>query len=113
MSCGSSFSVKTVVFHCSYTWVDNDVIVANVIPEGRGPPPDRPLAPIGPKIQDNSYGVKAQARTYQDLLKDDHDEDLFDYYSSSTLVSVKVRCSLVMETPYSLRKELDYPTWIN
>lgn len=79
-----------VTYLCSYTWLDNDIIVANVIPEGRGPPPDRPLAPIGPRIQDNSYGTKAQARTYQDLLKDDHDEDLLDFYSTSSLVTVQV-----------------------
>ena len=68
--------------------------MANVIPEGRGSPPDRPLAPIGPRIQDNSYGAKSQARTYQDLLKDSHDEDLFDYYSTSSLVTVKVQSKL-------------------
>lgn len=79
---------------CSYTWLDNDLLVANVIPEGRPGPPPRPSAPIGPRIQDNSYGEKSQARTYQDLLKDDHDEDLFDYYSTCSLVSVKVKVSL-------------------
>jgi len=38
--------------------------VAYVIPEGRGPNPQRPLAPIGPRIQDNSYGATSQARLH-------------------------------------------------
>ena len=75
---------------CSYSWLDSDTIIANVIPEGRGPPPIRPLAPIGPRIEDNSLGKQSQARTYQDLLKDGHDEDLFDYYCTSELLYIKV-----------------------
>lgn len=77
-------------FFCSYNWIDDDTIIANVIPENRGDPPVRPLAPIGPKIEDNSDGKLSQARTYQDLLKDSHDEDLFDHYCLSELVSIKV-----------------------
>lgn len=76
---------------CSYCWLDDDTIIANAVVEGRGPPPPRPLAPIGPKIQDNSEGRRSQARTYQDLLQDTHDEDLFDYYTTSQLLSIQVR----------------------
>ena len=79
------------ILMCSYSWIDSDTIVANVIPEGRGAPPVRPLAPIGPRIEDNSQGKLSQARTYQDLLKDTHDEDLFDYFCTSELVSITVR----------------------
>ena len=75
---------------CSYTWVDNDTIIASVVPEGRGPAPERPLAPIGPQIQDNSDGRTSQARTYPDLLKDTHDEELFEYYTTSSLLSIQV-----------------------
>ena len=75
---------------CSYTWIDDNTIVASVVPEGRGPPPERPPAPIGPQIQDNSDGRTSQARTYPDLLKDTHDEELFEYYTTSSLLSIQV-----------------------
>ena len=32
-----------------------------------------------------------QARTYQDLLKNEHDEALFEHYTTAELVSVTVR----------------------
>ncbi len=41
-----------------YTWVDDDTILCNVIPEGVGAPPSRPPAPTGPRIQDNATGTK-------------------------------------------------------
>ena len=44
----------------SYMWVDDDTIGAVVIPEGRAPPPEKPLIPIGPNIQDNSSGKISQ-----------------------------------------------------
>lgn len=45
---------------CSYMWVDNDTIGAVVIPPGRGQPPEKPLVPIGPNIQDNTSGKTSQ-----------------------------------------------------
>lgn len=47
--------------------------------------------PLGPKIQDNTSGKRSQNRTYTDLLKDDHDGDLFEYYGTSELLSLDVR----------------------
>lgn len=44
-------------------WVDNDTIGAVVIPPGRGPPPEKPLVPIGPNIQDNTSGKTSQVST--------------------------------------------------
>lgn len=54
---------------CSYAWLDNDTVVAAVVPKGHGPAPQRPPVPPGPRIQDNSSGKKAQNRTFTDLLK--------------------------------------------
>ena len=73
-----------------YTWVTDDVIVALVIPPGRGPAPVRSDAPTGPRVEDNSGGAVAQARTYQDLLKDGADADLFDFYGESVPVLIRV-----------------------
>lgn len=75
---------------CSYLWVDDDTIAALVVPEGRGEAPAKPPAPPGPRISSNLEGSVSQARTYQDLLKNTHDEDVFEYHGCSDLVYVKV-----------------------
>lgn len=52
----------------------------------RGAPPHRPSVPSGPKIQSNESKNVVQVRTFQDLLKDEYDAKLFDYYATSQLV---------------------------
>lgn len=52
-----------------YCWLNDDEIVACVIPRDSGPAPQRPPVPPGPKIQSNETGRTSQARTYPDLLK--------------------------------------------
>jgi hypothetical protein len=56
------------------------------IPLTRGAPPEKPSIPSGPKIQSNETKNVVQVRTFQDLLKDEYDADLFDYYTTSQLV---------------------------
>ncbi|MFO0935893.1 MAG: prolyl oligopeptidase family serine peptidase [Gemmataceae bacterium] len=65
----------------------SDVLLVKSIPAGRGKPPEAPLAPIGPTTQESS-GNAAPVRTYQDLLKDAHDEELFEYYATNQLVRI-------------------------
>ena len=74
----------------SYSWLDPDTIVACVVPEGRGGRPQKPPTPRGPRVQSNTSGNVAQARTYADLLKDAHDADLFEYFCTSEFVKVTV-----------------------
>lgn len=74
----------------SYDWVDDETLIASVVPEGTGPPPPTPPAPLGPRVEDNTEGRKSQSRTYPDLLKSTHDEALFEYYTSAELVSIQV-----------------------
>ena len=81
----------------TYCWLDDETLVAAVIPPGRGPAPARPLAPLGPKVQSNTAGRVAQSRTFTDLLKGPHDEALFLHYCSSTLVSVNVRTGAIAQ----------------
>lgn len=70
----------------NYVWVDNSTLLVCTIPSSRGDPPKKPLVPPGPKIQSNEQKTVIQVRTFQDLLKDEYDEDLFDYYATSQLV---------------------------
>ncbi|KAJ1412562.1 Six-bladed beta-propeller, TolB-like [Sesbania bispinosa] len=70
----------------NYVWVDNSSLLVCTIPLSRGAPPKKPLVPAGPKVQSNEDKNIIQVRTFQDLLKDEYDEDLFDYYGTSQLV---------------------------
>jgi dipeptidyl aminopeptidase/acylaminoacyl peptidase len=53
----------------------------------RGPAPAPPLVPAGPNIQE-TRGIEAPVRTYQDLLGSKSDEALFAYYTTSQLAFV-------------------------
>ncbi|XP_038713587.1 probable glutamyl endopeptidase, chloroplastic isoform X1 [Tripterygium wilfordii] len=70
----------------NFVWVNNSTLLVCMIPLSRGDPPKKPLVPSGPKIQSNELKNVVQVRTFQDLLKDEYDEDLFDYYATSQLV---------------------------
>lgn len=70
----------------NFVWVDDSTLIVCTIPSSRGDPPKKPLVPSGPKVQSNEQKNVVQVRTFQDLLKDEHDEDLFDYYTTSQLV---------------------------
>ncbi|MFV1884573.1 MAG: prolyl oligopeptidase family serine peptidase [Balneola sp.] len=68
---------------------DSKSIIAQIVPKDRGSAPEESLVPTGPTIEE-STGSAAPARTYQDLLQNKHDEDLFDYYFTSTIAEVKL-----------------------
>jgi dipeptidyl aminopeptidase/acylaminoacyl peptidase len=70
---------------------DQKTLLIKTIPAERGVPPEPPLVPPGPKIQE-SLGVSAASSTYEarDVLKNPYDADLFDYYTSSQLALVNV-----------------------
>ena len=73
-----------------YAWFpDSKTILYKKIDSKRGAAPKEDIRPVGPTIQNNE-GNSAPVRTYQDLLKNIHDETLFEYYTSSQLV--KVNC---------------------
>jgi dipeptidyl aminopeptidase/acylaminoacyl peptidase len=70
-------------------WMPDNRLLVQLIPAGRGKPPAAPSVPIGPNIQESS-GKAGPVRTYQDLLNNPHDEDLFDYYATAQLALVDV-----------------------
>jgi dipeptidyl aminopeptidase/acylaminoacyl peptidase len=62
------------------SWLDSGTkLLCALVPDGRGPAPVRNDTPTGPSTQE-SVGRAAPAPTYQDLLRDATDEQLFDYY---------------------------------
>jgi hypothetical protein len=62
-------------------------LLCATVPANRGPEPPRPSVPDGPVLQEN-IGKTAPARTYQDLLKNAHDEALFEHYLQAQLVRI-------------------------
>ncbi|XP_052185080.1 probable glutamyl endopeptidase, chloroplastic isoform X2 [Diospyros lotus] len=70
----------------NFVWVNNSSLMVCTIPLSRGDPPKKPLVPSGPKVQSNEHKNVVQVRTFQDLLKDEYDEDMFEYYATTQLV---------------------------
>ena len=69
-------------------WLKDGVtLLCQLVPAGRGAAPAEPLVPTGPNIQEN-HGKAAPAATYEDMIKTNHDEELFDYYFTSQLAVI-------------------------
>jgi len=68
---------------------DSQTIVCELVPANRGAAPVEPLVPAGPTVHEN-VGKAAPAPTYEDLLKNPYDDQLFDYYFTSQLEAINV-----------------------
>lgn len=66
---------------------DSRTLLCRTVVADRGPPPTPPGVPAGPIIQESS-GKKSPVRTFEDLLANRTDEDLFDYYFTAQLALV-------------------------
>lgn len=66
---------------------DGATLLVQLVPSGRGPAPAEPRVPTGPNIQENQSKA-APAETYEDMIKSNHDEDLFEYYFTSQLAMI-------------------------
>ncbi|KYC42645.1 peptidase S9 [Scytonema hofmannii PCC 7110] len=83
-----------------YRWLSDEALICKFIPTHRGEPPAKPNVPSGPIIQENFSG-KSPSRTYTNLLKNPHDEALFEYYLTANLEKVTLdgqRTLLVSES---------------
>jgi dipeptidyl aminopeptidase/acylaminoacyl peptidase len=70
------------------TWMsDNRTLLVELVPSTRGAAPATPLVPNEPVTQESS-GRPGPVRTYEDLLKNPHDETLFEYYATSQLALI-------------------------
>ncbi len=71
----------------SVSWLnDNKTLLVKSIPK-RGIMTDEITVPTAPIVQ-STNGKKSTVRTYQNLLQNQHDEELFEYYFTSQLLLV-------------------------
>ncbi|TVP47477.1 MAG: S9 family peptidase [Gemmatimonadales bacterium] len=68
---------------------DSRYIFAVVLPDNRGAEPVRPAQPATPLVRVASSDEN-RLRTYPSLLKDPHDQALFEYYTTGQLVRIEV-----------------------
>ncbi|MBI4364883.1 MAG: S9 family peptidase, partial [Candidatus Latescibacteria bacterium] len=68
---------------------DQRTLFVRTVPDGRVGPPPEPTVPEGPKVEEGS-GKSGIGSTYEsrDVLRNAHDEALFDYYCTSSLLLV-------------------------
>jgi len=79
------------IYGAPFYWLnDSKGLIIKTIIDNRGDAPKNYDIPTGPILQEN-LGKVAPARTYQDLLSNPYDEDLFDYYMSSQVFHVNIK----------------------
>ena len=78
--------INDVIEDDGFWWLnDNKTLLIKSIHPERGSEPQESLVPDSPIIEE-SLGKKSTERTYQHLLKNSHDEKLFEYYFTSQLI---------------------------
>jgi dipeptidyl aminopeptidase/acylaminoacyl peptidase len=86
------------VFEDDGFWWLNDkktLLIKSIYPE-RGLEPQESLVPDSPIIEE-SMGKKSTERTYQHLLKNSHDEKLFEYYFTSQLILLNTQSEKIIK----------------
>jgi len=69
-------------------WMPADKgLLCLLVPAHRGEPPKPPAVPSGPRVQE-SFGNKAPVATFEDLLENEYDGAVFDYYATSQLALI-------------------------
>ncbi|MGH9482862.1 MAG: alpha/beta hydrolase family protein, partial [Terriglobales bacterium] len=72
----------------AFQWLPHSQdLLCRLVPNGRGPAPRAAAVPNGPTVSE-SDGHAVPAPTYEDLLKNPYDEQLFDYYATAQLARV-------------------------
>ena len=78
--------LSTTLSDWSFT-PDGNSVICTLVPESRGPEPTKNMRPSGPNIQE-SIGLTSPTRTYQDLLTNSDDENLFEYFATAQLALI-------------------------
>ena len=66
---------------------DNRTLLVHAVRANRGPAPPEPLVPTGPHVQESLGGGRGVV-THEDMLQNEHDEDLFEYNATAQLATV-------------------------
>ncbi len=82
--------VLNAAYGTPYRWLDDETLICKFVSSSRGELPTISNVPSGPLIQEN-LGSKKPTRTYTNLLKNAHDEALFEYYLTSTLEKITLQ----------------------
>lgn len=69
----------------SFAWLDDQTLVYKSTIQSPDLIPVRPITPKGPTVQ-QTLGKSAPRPTYQDLIKSEFDEKLFDFFAQSQLM---------------------------
>jgi dipeptidyl aminopeptidase/acylaminoacyl peptidase len=71
-------------------WLDDsDTVICRFKASARGAPPPAPDVPGQPNVQSHGGGA-APIRTYQDLLRNAHDEALFEYFFTTQVGTIEL-----------------------
>ena len=68
-----------------YQWIDDNTLLYLTAIKPVSAAPKKSLVPEGPTVQEN-YGKASPRPTFQDMIKNPHDEDLFEFYGTTQLV---------------------------
>ncbi len=82
--------VLNAAYGTPYRWLDDETLICKFVSQTRGEEPTINKIPQGPLIQEN-LGNKKATPTYTNLLKNAHDEALFEYYLTSTLEKITLQ----------------------
>jgi dipeptidyl aminopeptidase/acylaminoacyl peptidase len=83
------------VLDSPFEWLkDNVTLLTRGIDEERGAPPEEPTISLGPNVEE-THGRVAKTETYEDMLKNSHDEDVFTYYAKNQLALVNTQTGKV------------------
>jgi dipeptidyl aminopeptidase/acylaminoacyl peptidase len=76
------------IFDAPCEWLsDSERLICKTIPAARGGAPARSEVPEGPVVQEN-LGRVTPGATYEDLLKNPTDEQIFDFYATSQVALI-------------------------
>lgn len=79
------------VLGSAFGWMnDSRTIHIRMVPNGSRRVPEAPKVPIGPVVEESS-GKIARTWTYQDLLKNPYDEQLFEYYATVQIALIDIQ----------------------
>ena len=75
---------------------DSRHLVIKILPSSRGEEPKRNIIPDSPIIEE-TYGKTSRVRTYQNLLTNEFDKKLFDYYFTSQVIIYDTKKDRIQE----------------